>query len=205
MRQTLDNENSNIPNKEENVARYCIFMEDRKVRATSELDQFYKGEYQFIPAIVDKVHSWHGLNKTIHSIVKYNLDSPYIHLFEDDVLFTSKRSREYFEEVFSRLPYDWDIFLGGAYTDPENYIKLADESYVKMKKFSSLHCVILRNTTYKHILENKTEHMDYFLSKQKLNVYLCNPTVAIQYPGYSYNLRKSTDYRHIEKKMNILR
>lgn len=179
-------------------------MEDRRVRATSELDSQYKGEYQFVPAVVDKVHSWHGLNKTIQKIVSENLDSPFIHLFEDDVLFTSTRSRQYFEEVFKTLPADWDIFLGGAYTDPENYIKISDTLF-KMRRFSSLHCVILRNTTYKHILENNIEHMDYFLSKKKLNVYLCNPTVAIQYPGYSYNLRKSTDYRHIEKKMNILR
>lgn len=204
MRQTLDNEKSNIQNKKEDVARYCVVMEDRRVRATNELDSQYKGEYQFVPAVVDKVHSWHGLNKTIQQIVSENLDRPFIHLFEDDVLFTSPRSRQYFEEVFKTLPGDWDIFLGGAYTDPENYIKISDTVF-KMRRFSSLHCVILRNTTYKHILENTTEHMDYFLSKKKLNVYLCNPTVAIQYPGYSYNLRKSTDYRHIEKKMNILR
>lgn len=204
MRQTLDNEKANIQNKREDVARYCIVMEDRKVRATHELNQLYKGEYEFIPAIVDKVHSWHGLNKTIHQIVKKNIDRPYIHLFEDDVLFTSSKSREHFECVFKTLPDDWDIFLGGAYTDPENYLTVSD-TIIKMRKFSSLHCVILRNTTYKHILENHTEHMDYFLSKKKLNVYLCNPTVAIQYPGYSYNLRKSTDYRHFESKMNILR
>lgn len=205
MRETLTHENANIQNQKENVSRYCIVMEDRRVRATAELDEFYKGEYEFIPAIVDKVHSWHGLNKTIHQIISDNLDKPYIHLFEDDVLFTSKKSRKYFEETFKRLPKDWDIFLAGAYTDPENYIKCDDSSYVKMKRFSGLHCAILRKTTYEKILQNHTDHMDYFLSNQKLNVYLCNPAIAIQYPGYSYNARKSVDYRHIESKMNILR
>lgn len=204
MREILNFESADIQNQKENVARYCILMEDRRVRATNELDQYYKGEYQFVPAVIDKVKSWHGLNKTIHKIVSENLNRPYIHILEDDVLFTSKKSREYFEEVFKTLPNDWDIFLAGAYTDPENYIKVSDTLF-KMRKFSALHCVIFRNTTYKYILENTTEHMDYFLSKKKLNVYLCNPTVAIQYPGYSYQLRKSLDYHHIENKMNILR
>lgn len=204
MREVLNSEEAYFSDQKKDVPRYCIVMPDRYNRAKLELDSLYENEYEFVNAVINKSHSWHGLNETIHQIVRSNLDREYIHLFEDDILFTSKKSRIYFEEVFSKLPSDWDIFLGGAYTHSNNYGKDFGE-FIKMNKFSSLHCVILRNTTYRHILENKTEHMDYFLSGKKMNVYLCNPTVALQYPGYSYQFRRSTDYRHMEAKMNILK
>jgi hypothetical protein len=40
--------------------------------------------------------------------------------------------------------------------------------------------------------------------KVELNVYLCNPQVAIQYAGYSYNAGKVVDYSGKLKAMNII-
>jgi hypothetical protein len=173
------------------------------------MDSLYKEEYELVPAIQDLDRPWKGLSDTIKQIIRDNYKEPFIHIFEDDVLFTSKKSREVFENNFEVLPDDWGIYLGGAYTYPELY-STKRQGIIKMQRFSSLHCAVIRKSIYDLILShdatNKTAfHLDYFLSENRVNVYLCDPTIAIQYPGYSFLQKKSVSYENFESRMNILR
>lgn len=209
MSETQDKPGVILHNSIRYAVKRVVSMPQREVRIRHEMDSLYKGEYELVPAIQNIERPWKGLSDTIKQIVQDNYEQPFIHIFEDDVLFTSKKSREVFESNFDLLPDDWQIYLGGAYTFPELYsTKMI--GLIKMQRFSSLHCAVIRKSVYDLILshdatDKRSFHLDYFLSENKVNTYLCDPTIAIQYPGYSFLAKRSVSYENFEKRMNILR
>lgn len=74
-------------------------------------------------------------------------------VFEDDVRFTSEKSREGFQNALDSLPDDWDVLLGGIYADTNLFD--CNEHIKKVESFSALHCVLLRDTMYDKILAHK--------------------------------------------------
>lgn len=191
------------------MKRFVITLPQRIDRMMEEMS-VYSGEYSIVEAIRNIEEPYKGLSDTIKKVVSENYNEPYIHILEDDIQFTSNKSRELFESNFKKLPSDWGIYLGGSYSFKDNYKEYLP-GLIKMGNFDSLHCVVFRKSVYDLILShdhNETKHLDKFLGnaseKGKINVYLCNPMVAIQYTGYSYNARKSVDYTHRLKGLNIL-
>jgi GR25 family glycosyltransferase involved in LPS biosynthesis len=204
-------------------------MPERKGSVIAEMSkQYAPQEYEIVPAIENKKDPIKGLSDTIKKIITDNYDKPFIHIFEDDIRFTSDRSREVFEDNFEALPDNWDIYLGGAYSKQSCYgdkfgykwgkypngVK-AEYGIIGMRTFSSLHCAVIRKSIYGLILDHDSSHLDFYLSKNIMNgsgpnwagvnVYLCNPTIALQYPGYSFLSKQKVDYSHFEQGMNILR
>lgn len=158
-----------------------------------EMNSQYNGEYEIFDAIVYNDSS-KGISESFKEIIKANYNEPLIHIFEDDVKFTSSKSREIFEDAFERLPENWDIFLAGSYTyEPDrNY-----GCFLKINNFRTLNSVVIRKSAYDLFLSHdfsKDKNIDSWVASKNPNVYVCNPMVAIQYDGYSYNAKKKTNY-----------
>lgn len=167
----------------------------RRTHIVNEMNSHYLNEYEFFDAIVNNQTPTKGLSDSIKKIITDNYNEPLIHILEDDVKFTSKNSRKYFEEIFEKLPEDWDIYLGGSYGFD---VLSSHEGFVKCNSFSSLHSVVINKKCYDIIMAHDSNdwafrHLDFYLSNQiknGLNVYLAYPMVAVQIPGFSY-LKKS--------------
>lgn len=172
-------------------------------RMRKEMNTHYAGEYSVFDAIVDPDPK-KGISESFKAIIEENYDEPFIHIFEDDVKFTGEKSREIFEYAFSKLPEDWDIYLGGSYT----YDKPHDIGHlIKIQEFRSLHCVVIKKSAYDAFLShdvNEIPNIDTWVARQGLNVYLCDPQIAIQHNGYSYNMKGSVNYDNFLKDKNIL-
>jgi hypothetical protein len=169
-----------------------------------EMNSLYMGEYSVFNAIVDN-NPKKGISESFKSIIEENYEEPFIHIFEDDVKFTAHNSREVFENGFQSLPDDWDLYLGGSYTyDTRSVEDLG--VLLKIKNFRSLHCVVIRKPAYDAFLSHdvsRVENIDTWVSSQGLNVYLCNPQIAIQHQGYSYNMKRVVDYNRYLLDKNI--
>lgn len=191
------------------MKRFVIHIKgcNRHARMISEMDSLYKGEYEIFDAVTDE-KGYKGISMSFRKLIIENYQQPMIHVFEDDVKFVHNKSREVFESNLKLLPADWDIFLGGSY---DFQLDHKGNGFQKVLDFSSLHNVIIRKSAYDKILSHDYEvfdNIDRFIgtlsSQGKLKVYLCDPQVAIQYPGYSFQRNKKVDYSDKLKEKNIL-
>lgn len=202
--------------KLEDLEGYCIHLPNRKDREENmhkELDYFIPNQYNILNGVRDPIGKV-GVSKSFkNAISSAQLKGlKQVLVFEDDVQFTSDKSRERFQMAMDTLPDDWDILLGGIYycnelTDCNEYMK-------KVDKFSALHCVLFRDTVYNKIMEHKidgqnTVHLDMYLSefsdKNELNIYVAYPMVAIQYEGKSDTVNRVVDYKNFLDKFEILK
>ena len=202
--------------KLEDIKGYCIHLPkrtDREENMYKELDYFIPNQYTILDAVkhpIGKIGVSRSFKKAIGEAKKLNLK--HVLVFEDDVKFTSDKSREGFQNALDSLPDDWDILLGGIYADTNLFE--CNEHMKKVESFSALHCVLFRDTVYEKILEHKedkhqTIDLDRYiggLSKDgEINVYLAYPMVAIQYTGKSNTVNKVVDYSKYLEKYDILR
>lgn len=189
--------------------RFVINLESDHERLDSVSKEMLSQEYNdwhLFKACRDAKGST-GISMSFKKIIIENYQKPSVHIFEDDVKFTSKDSRKIFESVMETLPSDWDIFLGGSYWYEIDYVT---KGFIKVLDFCSLHNVAIRKSAYDKVLahdvaveENIDRWLGRFSKQKKLNVFLCDPQIAIQHPGYSHNVCKKVDYSNRLKKMNI--
>lgn len=109
--------------------------------------------------------------------------------FEDDTRFTCAQSWMWFWKMWQLLPPNWDVLLGGAYgVDAE---AISSTPYLKkVKGFSGCHMVLWNAGAMQKVLAEydphsprAISHIDRFLEKSGLNIYLCDPQVAVQQAG----------------------
>lgn len=142
-------------------------------------------DFQFFNAIHDTTSVEKGINLAHKQCIRYAKENklPEICVMEDDVLFTNPDSFNYF---IKNKPKDFDIYLSGIYVgDIEDNI---------VKVFSGFHCYIVSERFYDTFLSvPDNAHIDRALGG--LGKYIvCNPFIAIQYNGYSYNTRMEMNY-----------
>jgi hypothetical protein len=109
--------------------------------------------------------------------------------FEDDCRFTCPQSWMWFWKMWQLLPPDWDVLLGGAYGFEAESI--SSTPYLKkVKSFSGCHMVLwnwraMRKVCadYDPFSPKAVSHIDRFLEKADLNIYMCEPQVAVQQAG----------------------
>lgn len=185
------------------MKRFVIHIKGstRYERMIYEMDSQYKGEYEIFDAIV-LPNPKEGISESFKKIIRDNYDEPMIHILEDDVKFVSKNSRRVFEES---MPDNFDIYLGGAYTFDSAIKK---EGLYKIENFRSLHCVVIRKSAYDHFISHDVKeipNIDAWVASKELNVYVCNPMVAVQHNGYSYNNGREMNFDSFLADKNILR
>lgn len=191
------------------MKKLVIHLPESKERLkslTHEMNRFYL-DYTICQG-VKMFPGCKGISESFKKVIQENINEEKILIFEDDIKFTSDKSIVYFDECIKSLPEDWDILLGGSYWfQEENNLG----NLIKVNDFSSLHCTLIRNTAYKHFLSHSDSpkdidrHLGKLSSEGKLNVYLCNPMIAIQYNGYSFNRDGVVNYNNLLRNFNILR
>jgi hypothetical protein len=179
---------------------------DRFKRFSFELNRFYL-DYTISPGITLN-EGWKGISEAFKKVIRDNINEEEILIFEDDIKFTSDKSIVKFNECIKSLPDNWDILLGGSYWFEE---ELNLGNLIKVGDFCSLHCVLVRKSAYEHFLnhtgETKTDidrHLGQLSKAGKLNVYLANPMIAVQYSGYSNNRKANVNYDNLLSKFNVL-
>jgi hypothetical protein len=123
----------------------------------------------------------------------------YLLTFEDDCQFTHPYAMEWFWLAYQHLPEDWDVYLGGAFgVDLED----TDSPYIKKcKEFSGTHMALWNWKAIKTVsmhydpeAKSNRSHIDRFIGNpykpysdsdvtHQLNVYVCDPMVAVQETG----------------------
>lgn len=164
------------------------------------MDKHYGNDWEIFQAVVNDHRPTLGISESFKKVISENINEEMIHVLEDDVVFTSEKSRQVFEKVLSDLPEDWDILLSGCYTMT---VEKEYEGFVKLSDFRSLHSVVIRKSAYDKFLShnhdftnNIDDHLAKLIPKGKLNAYMCHPMVAIQKPGYSYQRKMEVNYKN---------
>jgi GR25 family glycosyltransferase involved in LPS biosynthesis len=192
------------------VKRLVINIERDKLRRDRTVEELashgYK-DFEIMKAVED-VDPKKGISMSFRKAIIENYQEPYLHIFEDDIMFSSKDSYRVFNDNMNLLPQDWDVYLGGSY---EYKIDYKTKGFIKVLDFSSLHSVVIKKKAYDKILahnysimDNIDRYMGYLSKNKQLNVFLCDPQVAIQYPGYSYQIKKNVNYTDRLRDKNIL-
>lgn len=110
-------------------------------------------------------------------------------ILEDDCIFTSPESLNYF---FENKPTEFDIYLGGIY-----YGEIDENN--RVKKFSGLHCYIVSQRYYDTFLRLSIAagNIDTTISNTGGEFVVCNPFIAKQLNDYSDHVKKVVDYEHL--------
>ena len=186
----------------DNIPLYCLHIPsqvDREDNMIKELNYFRpSGNYIISPA-ERRFPGYDGVSRSFKNVIREAKLKEYdkILIFEDDIQFTSDKSKEHFQSALNTLPNDWDIVLGCSYGFkgvPYN------EYFEKVTRFTSFICVIFRETVYDKLLShniNNIKHIDAYISSMcdQLNVYITHPMICKQYDNaYSSNKHKIVDY-----------
>lgn len=194
--------------KIDDIKAYCLHLKNAKDRTenmTNELNSF-TSNWEIFDAIW-KQPGYIGISESFKSIIRKAKEDGYkqVLIFEDDVKFTSSKSKEQFQKCIDSLPEDWDVLLGGIYAltnmkDLEN--ESINDCIKKIGDFSALHCTLLNHTVYDKILKHdplsKDCHLDRYIGKMSrytVNTYVCYPMIAIQQSEYS-------DSGHCRRRVN---
>lgn len=177
------------------MKRFVIHIKgsSRYSSMVKELDKYYKDEYTVFDAIV-KPKAHEGISESFRKIISENYNEPQLHIFEDDIMFRGKDARKVFEDSYNSLPKDWELYLAGSYTytEKENLGNL-----LLINDFRSLHNIVINKSAYDYFLSHDpkiTNNIDTHVSGISKKCYLCNPQIAVQYNGYSYNRGKEVNY-----------
>lgn len=112
-------------------------------------------------------------------------------IMEDDCVFSAPGAWDYY---LSQLPKEADIFFGMIYEGQIN------ENNKIVTGLSGLTIYTVYQRFYDVFLQMpEMNNLDRVIGLQayKFDYYVCNPFVAIQSDGYSYNKRKSATYGHL--------
>lgn len=159
---------------------------DRFDRLMTELQSQKIREFSFFPAVHDSQSVKKSINLAHKQCVQFAKDTglPEICIMEDDVQFTNNDSFAYF---LRNKPEDFDIYLSGIYVG-----EIKEDNTVDV--FSGFHCYIVKQKFYDKYLDTPVDaHIDRSLGGLGKYV-VCNPFIAIQYNGYSYNTKMDMNY-----------
>lgn len=206
--------------KIDDIRAYCLHLKSAKDRVenmTNELNSF-TSNWEIFDAIW-KQPGYIGISESFKSIIRKAKEDglKQVLIFEDDIKFTSDRSKEQFQKCIDSLPDEWDVLLGGIYS-LTNLNDLENESIngciKKIGDFSALHCTLLNHTVYDKILKHdplsKYCHLDRYIGKMSrytVNTYVCYPMIAIQKTTYSDSghVRRQVNYDNYLKKFELFK
>lgn len=147
-------------------------------------------EYEIFPAVfIHKMPTHYCINKAHKAIIQTAKERGLKEclVFEDDILFTGKGAFDYY---IKNKPGDYDIYLGGYYLGvPAN-----DNTIIE---FTAMHCYMVHERFYDTFLSvADDEHIDGALSGKGRYV-VCDPIVAVQKNGYSYNSKQDCKFEKL--------
>jgi hypothetical protein len=170
---------------------------DRGLLLKNELSEQNITEYRIWEGCKDEVNPKRGIAKAHKKIISYAYDNNLssVMIAEDDIKFTSPGAFDYF---LKNEPAEYDIYLGGIFY---GNIK-ADGS---VNDFAGATLYVVKQQFYAVFLSlPENENIDFdraLVGKGKFIV--CDPFVAIQYNGYSDNVKKHRSYEPFFKNRRL--
>lgn len=150
-------------------------------------------DYQIWCAVHDNSSVAASINRSHKIIVEHAKREklPEILIMEEDVWFPGQTGYQYF---LQNMPAEFDLYLGGVYDLDQEAKRNPRETTIKIKKFTGLHCYIIRARYYNRFLAIPEEaHIDV-AQDGKGDFFVCFPFAALQHPGWSANNRMKVDY-----------
>lgn len=177
------------------INKLCISLPSRPERKEAFLRNNLMGYFNWMNGVVDK-QPFRGIARAHMNCIERAKAEGWdkVLIMEDDVEYPGKdKTLPHINECMATLPEDWDIVLGGAY-HLKGYDKV-NAHWKRVGEFCALHWYIVNARVYDKILAyNYTDHIDLWMGKQGMKIYLPNKLWAIQTDGYSDNVKKKTDY-----------
>lgn len=200
--------------KIENIPTYCMHLDDAVERYDNMIKEinYFNHNTKIVNAIKD-CDGKKGLSYTVKKIILDAIENnyEYIILMEDDVKFTSDKSKERFQNCIYNLPENWAFLSSGSMIMRGHRIEKINDEMCRLYNFSCLHCVLIRNTIFEQILNQKTDGviMDRYISQifmdnHNIGAYICYPYIAIQYDYYSDIEKRNVDRTSKFEKFEVL-
>lgn len=177
---------------------YCLNLDKNPGRWDKCVPEFIKVGIDYVERVIttegpDRFISFnHAHYDTINK--GYETGDPFC-IFEDDVVFDVNWKR--LEEASNQLPVEWDLlYLGANITGYDSCVwqmpLKVSENLVRVYNCWMTHAIVYSNKMAKWILDNfNPDHLpvyDEWLRMNAMpghNVYLINPMIVAQRPGYS--------------------
>lgn len=160
--------------------RLYILYDDRRIEKypllMNELAQQGITDYELVPAIIDMRSVVESINAGHKGIVRMAKETrmPYVCIAEDDLMFTSPNSWEYF---LNTMPKEFDLHLWGTYIMPlSNNCVCGFQLYIVSEKFYD-----------KFLSVPDDAHIDTAMDDLKGDYHFCYPFPALQRSGFSAN------------------
>lgn len=165
-------------------------------------------EVEIIPAVKEYGNVWKNISEAHKNCIREAVkdDLPEVMILEDDVKFSAPGAYNEFIRLSGELSEDWDLFTGGSYDymieHNGNGSHHMREPFTKLRRFSGLHCYIVRKRFYQHFLETRgVTNLDKALVG---NIWMAWPQLGLQHTTYSDNVKKKIDYNTVfAKKIKI--
>ena len=181
-----------IIHNEEHVSRHLNLLEQLTTQKIKE--------YSFESPVIIPKNGTLGVSKAHRNIVKKYYDSEEITIFEDDIVFTSKKSWKKYWKWKEELPEDWDVYLGGYYT----FTKRLDvtENLDRIGGFfTGLHWYTIRKPFYDRFLEHSAKssekNIDRYIGYTGAKVYapklLPSRQMELEFEEEARSIRASLD------------
>ncbi len=132
-----------------------------------------------------------NVNASHKAIVRnaFHEDLPMVLIMEDDVCFSAPGAFDYF---IQNIPEDFDVYLSSVYNGE------IDPVTNTVQDFAGMHCYIVHSRFYLDFLNvSDNAHIDRALAAARGKYVVCNPFVAYQMDGYSYNKGMIDQYGHL--------
>lgn len=186
---------------------YCLNLERNTKRWDECVQEFIKVGIDYVDRIncIEGADRYVSFNHSHYDTIKkgYETGEPFC-IFEDDVVFDQRW--KVLEEATNQLPVDWDLlYLGANITGYDNNIwqmpiKVSD-NLVRLYNCWMTHAIVYSNKMAKWVLDNfNPEWLPVYDEWLRVNampvreVYLINPMICQQRPGYSDIWQKPVAY-----------
>lgn len=177
---------------------YCLNLNKNPQRWENCVDEFIKVGIDYVERIIthEGTNRYLSFNHAHYDAIKkgYETGEPFC-IFEDDVIFDDRW--KVLEEATTQLPEVWDLlYLGANITGYDNNVwqmphRMTD-NLVRLYNAWMTHCIVYSNKMAKWVLDNfDPDTFPVYDEWLRINampmkeVYLINPMVCYQRPGYS--------------------
>lgn len=178
---------------------YCINLDKNPGRWDRSVEAFKGVQIDWVERIITHEspdNRYISFNHAHYDVIKkgYETGEPFC-IFEDDVEFD--RDWKKLEEATIQLPEDWDLLLLGAnITGYDNCVwqmpQKVSDNLARLYNSWMTHAIVYSNKMAKWVLDNfNPDYMPVYDEWLRVNampvrdVYLINPMICYQRPGYS--------------------
>jgi hypothetical protein len=169
---------------------------DRLLQFKNELPKLFTNTEVIVqPGIINPI-PYKGIADAHLSCIRMakEKDWEYVLIMEDDLFIPSVNAKQYMKDAFNNVPNNFDICLGGIYYSKK--LLPYNEYWNTTGEFCALSFYVVNKKAYDHILKYDYIHqIDRWLNRtNELKCYVTKKMFAIQYEGYSDNVKRQTNY-----------